>query len=188
MEMNRFDIVLEIKLKDGDFVNSKLLLEAFDGLETVLYASDRNDIETVARELDIESLSRDAALERIRNFRNKRILLTDARKGSIEIIAAVAAVSYYIFDKTLGESLKEGYANSELHKRLKDLFRMQIDGKAQFITRHLRELFASRKKDFVITLFPPESPNQPSRILIEVTGDGTEKKVERIGSLGGALD
>jgi hypothetical protein len=68
MEINRSDIVIELRLRDDDHVRSKLLLKAFDNLETALYASDRRDVGLAASELNIPTFVRDATLERLRQY------------------------------------------------------------------------------------------------------------------------
>lgn len=187
MKTNQFDIVIELRLRDNDYVRSKFLLQAFDDLETALYASDRKDVEQAASSLDITNVVKDASLERLRQHKNNRLLLTEAKTGSIEIFALVAGVSYYILDKTLGETLKDSYVNSYLHKELKEFFRRKIDEKALSIVENIRRAFASKKKEVSVRLLPP-APGQPNTIVIELTPDEKTKVLDRIKSLGDELD
>src|SRR3982074_1517678 len=101
------DIQIEIHIQGPRPIDTKSLLEVFNAVEMALYDSDRQDIDLAARALQLPPLLRDAALERLRHFRNKRFLLTGAHAGSIELIGLVAGVSYWVLEKTLAEGFQE---------------------------------------------------------------------------------
>ncbi len=186
MSANSHDIFIQIHLNDNAGIRSKELLQALDTLETALYASDRQDIERVSEKLGISSIIRDACLERLRKYRNDRLLLTGANNGSIELFGMVAGVSYFLLQKTIGESFKEGFKETALHENLKDFFRRVIDDKALFISESLRRVFANKKKQANIKMAPSDKEN-PNRIIIDIHGEPTKGKA-RIRSLGEELD
>ncbi len=186
MNNNPHDIYISVHLSDSDGLYSKELLQALDTLETSLYASDRRDIERAAEELNIPPVIRDACLERLRKYRNDRLLLTGARTGSIELFGVVAGVSYFVLQKTIGETFKEGFKETEIHSNLKEFFRRIIDEKALFISESLRRTFANRKKHANIKMVPSEQ-EEPNKIIIDVHGKPIAAK-ERVQSLGKELD
>ena len=165
MSTNPYDIVIQIHLKDSKGLHSKQLLQAPDTLETSLYASDRQDVERASEKLKIPPIARDACLERLRKYRNDRLLLTGASNGSVELFGVVAGVSYFVLQKTIGETFKEGYKETEVHNNLKDFFRRVVDEKALFISENLRRVFANRKKQAIIKMIPSEK-KEPNRIII----------------------
>ena len=187
MSNSRFDIIIEIRLHGGDHVRSKLLLQAFDSLETALYASDRKDIELAASQLEISKVVRDASLERLRQYKNNRLLLMEARTGSIEIAALVAGVSFFILNQTLGETIKESYTHSKIHSTLRDFFSKQIDDKALFIAESIRRAFVSKKQDVTVKLQPPTG-DKPNRVVVDFADWVKRDRQERIGSLSEELD
>ncbi len=57
MGNKRYDIRLELHLQGvNGRINPKYLLQVLENLETSLYASDRQDIELAAKELDISNV------------------------------------------------------------------------------------------------------------------------------------
>ena len=186
MSTNPYDIVIQIHLKDSKGLHSKQLLQAPDTLETSLYASDRQDVERASEKLKIPPIARDACLERLRKYRNDRLLLTGASNGSVELFGVVAGVSYFVLQKTIGETFKEGYKETEVHNNLKDFFRRVVDEKALFISENLRRVFANRKKQAIIKMIPSEK-KEPNRIIIDIHGKPI-KGEDIVHSLGEELD
>lgn len=187
MEAGRNDILIKLKLEgDNEHIDPKYLLQVLESLETSLYSSDRKDIEQVSKEFEeISNVIRDACLERLRQFRHRRLLITEAKTGSIEIIGLVAAVTYYLIDKTVGETLKDTFKESDLNKRIKNYFRQKIDEKSLFITESLRRAFSSKKREVEVKAFPA-TETEPNTIIVIVKERA--EKVFYIKSLGKELD
>ena len=186
MSSNPYDIVIQIHIQDSNGIHSKELLQTLDTLETALFASDRLDIERASEKLEIPSVIRDACLERLRKYRNDRLLLTGAKNGSIELFGVVAGVSYFVLQKTIGETFKEGFKETNVHDNLKEFFRKAIDDKALYISESLRRVFANKKKQANIKMIPSDNANS-NRIIIDIHGKPI-KREERVHSLGEELD
>jgi hypothetical protein len=184
-EFGKSDIVIKIHLSGTKHHASKTLIKCVDTIETALYASDRKDIEQATTDLHTSRLIRDASLERLRQYRNNRLLFFDAKSGSIELFAIVAGVSYFVLKQTIGESVKEGFKESEVGDKLKELIKKQINSKALFITESLRRVFETRKETVDIKLLPPSS-YEPNQIIIDIS-EQTEPKY-LIGSISEELD
>ena len=180
------DIVLVLRIGLDDTIDAKLLLEALDSVESALYDSDRRDVEMASRELGLSSVVRDASLERLRHHRHKRLLIREARSGSIELVAVVAAVSLYVIDKTLGEALKDGFRDSNLYGAVREVFRAQLDRKAVFLAESLRRAFAGRKRQVAVRS-DPSSPGEPRVIRIDVLSIGQPAAERPVRSLGEEL-
>jgi len=187
MSLYPSDIEIHVHLHEDGNINSKALLQALDTLETSLYASDRQDIEFASIELDVPAVVRDACLERLRRYRHDRLILTGDRHGSIEIIGVVAGISYFVLNKTIVESFKKGYEDTELHNNMRQFFKKSIDDKALFISENLRRVFANRKKDVNIKALS-SSENKSDRIIIDISSEPKSKKKMQIRSLGEELD
>ena len=67
------------------------------------------------------------------------ILFYSASQGSILLIGAVAGLAGWILDKTLGETLKEAWAESDLHKRIKTPPRSQSWNKGENIAAEIEK-------------------------------------------------
>lgn len=179
-------IVIHLRGEDG-YINPKYLVQTFDNIEESLYASDRRDIELATKEIEISDLIRDACLERLRQFRHRRLVLVDAKSGSLEFVALVAGVSYWLLEKTLSQSITEGYKGSQTHERLKNYFRKKIDEKSLFITESIRRVFSSKRHEVIVKAVPA-APDQPNTIILEVGHKATDRPHERIKSLGDELE
>ena len=186
MKQRSHDIVIKIHLENKDGLHSKELLQVLDTLETSLYASDRQDIERASEELKIPAVIRDASLERLRKYRNDRLLLTGANNGSIELFGVVAGVSYFVLDKVIGEAFKQGVKETEFYRDLKEFFRQTIDDKALYIGENLRRVFANKKKQAIVKTIQAND-TEPNHIIVDIHGR-LIKKEDRVLSLGEELD
>ncbi len=172
----------------GRIVEPKLLIQVFDSIENALYESDRNDVIDFFRryERDIEyeigeeiyKLSRDAAIHRIREYRHNRLLINNARDGSIEFEAFVIAVAALTLSSTLKESFKEGYKKSILHERLSEYIREMIDNKTLYIAEKLRKAFGKKKRTVQVNV-EQLSDNRPKEIKITVHEELILKELEK---------
>lgn len=187
MKAGRFDIQLDIHLQgQNGRIDPKYLLQVLESIETSLYASDRKDIEQVAKELRISKVIRDASLERLRLQKDRRMIIVDAKSGSLEIIGLVAGVAYFVLEKTIGEAFSEGFKETGMYEKLKDFFKTKVDEKALYIAENIRRAFASKKREITVKALPP-AEDRPNIIEIEVSGKIGEE-VELIKSLGEELD
>lgn len=68
---------------------------------------------------NVNKVTQDAIEHRFSKIDKRRsISVVEARTGSIEVALTLAAVAYWVVDKTLGETLKEAWLTSELHFKL----------------------------------------------------------------------
>lgn len=175
-------IILKIKGKEiksdncnkeycQNLINPKLLIQVFDSIENALYDSDRVDVEMFfkkyAESLNIPSIYRDAALQRIREYRHNRLRLTDAKSGSIELYAYVIAGAYFVLNMTLKETIKEGYKQTDFHKNLANFIKDGIDSKALYIAEKIRKSFSKKKRDVIVRSLPP-ADIKPNTIEVDI--------------------
>ena len=187
-QVNRYDIRIELHLHGRDgMVDSKSLLRILDVIEAAIYNSDRTDVDHAARELQLSPVIRDACLERLRQYRHQRLLLQEARPGSLELIGLVAGVSYFVLERTIGESVSEAYKESRYHARLKEFFRRLIDEKALILAEAIRRLLASRKKEANVRTLP-RTENEPNTIVIQVPPESVQQGYGEQRTLGQSLD
>jgi hypothetical protein len=188
---SRFDIQIRLhfqgRQREG-LVDSGDVLKLLDVVESAVYDSDRDDVIRAATALQIRSVERDACLERLRHYRHKRLLLEEARPGSLELIGLIAAVGYFVLEKTIGESFSDGYKNSELHRGLKEFFQRLIDEKALKIAESIRRVIASRKVQAQVRALPPADDNSPHTIGIDISPVQKPSDAEELTTLGRALE
>jgi hypothetical protein len=187
---SRFDIQIQLHFEGrGGLVDSKEVLKLLDVIESATYDSDRDDVIRAAAVLNIKSVEKDACLERLRHYRHKRLLLEETRPGSLVIIGLIAAVGYFVLEKTIGESFTEGYKSSEVHKQLKEFFRKIVDEKVLKIAENIRRVIASRKIRAQVRALPPVGENSPHVITIDITPlPPSLERVKEPETLGHALE
>lgn len=184
----RYDIRLDIHLSGRNGrIDPKYLLQVLESIETSLYNSDRKDVEQAARELRLSPVIRDACLERLRQQRHHRMIIVDAKAGSLAIAGLVAGVSYFLLENTLGEAFKEGFKESQVYEQLKDFFRRQVDAKSLTIAENIRRAFSSKKRAVNVKALPA-SEEQPNIIEVEVLEEIGESISDQIKTLGEELD
>ena len=187
MNILQTDIVVELRLQADGTIDANSLIHVFDALETAIYASDRNDVVKASAEFQIAPHVRDASLERLRHHRHHRLLLVDARRGSIELIALVAGVSYFVLEKTIGEAFREGFKQSKSYETLRDFFRDHIDHKALFIAENVRRAFSGKKRDVRVEVLP-STAQSPNRLIVDARSLPDTDQGPRPSSLGEELD
>jgi hypothetical protein len=93
------------------------------------------DIEELASEIrELPHVAIDAARYRIQQYRGKCFHITSAGQGSIILLGAVAGISYFVLDHTIGDTLGDAWRGSELHRRVLAFLREPI----RFRNKYLR--------------------------------------------------
>lgn len=173
-----------------NIVEPKLLMNIFDSIENALYESDRKDVMDFFNSYetyhDNLSLVRDAAIHRIREYKHNRLLINEARNGSIELETFVFAIAAIILEKTLGESIFEGYKKSNLHQQLSEFVASTIDRKTLFIAERLRKVFSSKNKN-VQVIVEDMNVDRPNTIIVTVNSKEDDKSKPEI-TLGEIVD
>jgi len=119
--------------------SAELLSTIINMVEETVFQTEYTDLIAALEELpEIPSVVRDAAIVRIDRYQGRSLQIEDATSGSIILIGAVAGLAYWILDKTLGETFKEAWVETPLHRKLKDFFLSRRKVKLEHIQRELR--------------------------------------------------
>ena len=125
----------------------KEISDIFGDLESTSYKTDRDIIISYCKRFDVASLHRDAMLERLRGFRNQRVILKEARHGSIEFVVGIAAVAGFVLWQTLGKDAIESYKSTDVRKQINSFFSTSIDWVAIRFTDKLRRVNSLMRAD-----------------------------------------
>jgi len=87
---------------------------------------------------EIPQVAVDAALFRLVNGEDTRSAtrIQAVSQGSVTVIIAGTALAYWVLDKTIGETLKDAWKNSGLHRRLQ---RFLLLGQSEKFKRAIRD-------------------------------------------------
>jgi hypothetical protein len=165
MESDKYrNVRIVLRLK-GAKVLIRDVTSAFDDLEATLYQTDRDLVEKVAESIKIDSLIKDAALERVRRYRGQRIQLKHIGEGSFVFELALSGVAVWVLKETVGECIKKGWKDSSAYSRLSDAVKDSIENLAENIVLTMRNLGRKISQADTKLLLPPEA-NEPT-ILID---------------------
>ena len=178
------DIRIILRLSGEDIV-SRDVTGVFDDLEAGLFKIDRHLIQTVSETIQLDPLVRDAALERVRKYRGRRIKVKHIREGSFIFDLLVAGVGVWILKQTVGESLKKGWNDSSVHKRLAKAVKISVENIAEDIILILRKLGRKISQAEISLKLPPEV-DEPTIFITQYKLSKGE--AEKIPSLSKALE
>jgi hypothetical protein len=104
----------------------------FGELESLAYQMNREAVFSFCAQYKVSSLYRDAALERLRRFRNQRVLVRDVRSGSWEFVLGMAAGAGLVLWQTLvkdtvAKDMVDGYKTSRFSAEFKEFAGLATD-------------------------------------------------------------
>ena len=109
-------------------------------VNAVVLEQEGRELETLARDLEgLPPLALDAARHRLSLRSGEGVLFYSASKGSIVLCGVVAGLSAWILQQTLGETLKEAWVESDMHKKLKRLLLAGSRYKAEAIAQGIEK-------------------------------------------------
>lgn len=117
----KYDIEINLDIS-ADSLDSNLISESLVIVEKILFDSELRDLQALASEFreDIPKVAAEAAKYRIQKLRGHALKLTNVSAGSIVLGGLVGGLAVWVLSATLGETLKQTWLESNLHKRIKD--------------------------------------------------------------------
>ncbi len=108
---------LYVILEVATAINRELLEEAIDLIEnhdTFQY----NDV-------DIEEV-KEFLFRELDKYGDLCLEIEEARIGSLDLTISLVAIGLWLLQNTVGETLKQSYLETDLHERLKSLFKLEL--------------------------------------------------------------
>ncbi|MFQ5622668.1 MAG: hypothetical protein ACE5FS_04655 [Paracoccaceae bacterium] len=149
--VSRPNIELVVHLDSaGDGFAWRDLDRIFGEIDSIAYQIDREEVFQFCRRYRVPELLRDASLERLRRFRNQRVIVSDIRSGSIDIIFTLAATAGFVLSATVGKSALDGYRASRFNNDFREFISSFIDLKLIQLRRKLRDSSAFAEAEIEI--------------------------------------
>jgi len=170
---------------EQNLIDPKLIIQVFDSIENALYESDKYDVQSFFNRLpdkskrDLPPLVEDASINRIREYRHNRLIVSEANSGSIEFTAFVVAAAYLVLNNTLKHVLGDAWKKSILHQELVRVTVETIDNKTLFIAEKLRRAFLKKKRDIDVKVLQRENPSEPHTIEAIIYAEFKPKEVSK---------
>jgi hypothetical protein len=141
MDQIEESIEIQIRYQDSESFPGSAVAKTIERVDSVVLEQEVRELENLARDLDdIPALALDAARHRLSVRSDEGVLFYSASQGSIVLCGVVAGLAAWILQQTLGETLKEAWIESDLHKKLKRLLlagsRYKAEAIAQGIERN----------------------------------------------------
>jgi hypothetical protein len=136
---------IRLRFTGADAVPEKVMAAVLDGINENLTKLEIQSIKTIRIEFpEVPLVAVDAALFRADHFKSGSVTRIQAVKpGSVEVVIGVVALSYWLLEKTVGETIKDAWTQSGLHRRLK---RFLLLGQEERLNQAVEDTFAKSKK------------------------------------------
>ena len=158
------EIEVEIHFRESSIFPAAIVSTVIERVDHWIYQSDIEDFETFLKEAKvIPQTALDATRYRIERYPKTALHFRSARSGSFVLVGVAATVSLWILQQTLGDTLKEAWRGSNLHKGLKE-----------FLTSRRRER-AERIADKIRSDKTVLWPTQNGRVAMETKVDERER-------------
>lgn len=136
---NGIDINIEIHFTEAQAFPAQLLLGAIEATERAIARAEREEIEELQKLLpDVPDTIFDAMRYRMGQLTGRALNFQGAATGSIILFGVAAGISYWLLDKTLGETVSETWRESDMHSRLKKFLHARIGTKARKVASDIR--------------------------------------------------
>mgnify|MGYP001103987323 CR=1 FL=1 len=152
-----------IRLHGAEALPASFLTQSISLIESSIFESEYEELAEIFSSIEgISSIVQDACYHRITKYKGNSLLFQKADEGSIVLFGVCAALAYWIVQNTVGESFKEAYKESDMHKRLKCLFLSRLPKRQEKLGQDIsQKLWA-----------PVSDPKVISKIGYEQKGSG----------------
>ncbi len=135
------DIGIHVRFSGRQSFPSALISDVLDIIDDAIFQTQKRDLEYAKNNIELPELSLDAALHRIDNYHGVNFLLKGSNRGSLIITGIVAGLAFWVLKNTLGETLKEAWKDTDMHRRLKDLLLWRMKGKSKEVKEEIERNF-----------------------------------------------
>ena len=121
------DVSVALRLEGGTAFPAGFITQTISVVERSAFSTEVEELEAIFEEFpEIPQVVCDACRHRINDFRGNALLVSAAKPGSLVLFATCTALAYWLVEKTLGETLKEAYKESDMHEKLKALLARRL--------------------------------------------------------------
>lgn len=123
----RVEIPVSVRICFDGAVLSEELIQILKAVEKAVFSVELQELRGVRSAFPMLSVvALDAAEFRLSQVRGRAMAYSNAKEGSIVLIGAIGGLSYFILDKTLGQTISEAWAESDANKKLKDFLKKRL--------------------------------------------------------------
>jgi hypothetical protein len=162
---SNIDIV--VRFTEATHYPTSVITKVLDRIEKAVYQEELAILKEARGEAPQGSeVIIDAVAHRIKKFKGSSVSYVTASTGSIVMGGIATGITLWLLEKTIGESLREGWVQSNAHDALVSVIRTALDRKAERI--------CDRLNNSKIAL-----PHHPQRIRASLSlGDQGRQRIE----------
>ncbi len=120
------------------------------------------DLRALRRQAVAPELAIDAAIGRAQDYRGSALRIDSASSGSIILFGAAGALTLWLLEHTVGKTLEEAWADSLLHRTLRDWLSSRLDSQATKAAARISRLLARRGLEAQVMPLPAPPGQGPS--------------------------
>ncbi len=145
MKTNPLDIELRLKLCCENEFPAEYVMTALQCVNEAYFASELSDLRKIRKEFPhLPNVALDAAEHRIKTFKKSSVNIRAVKKGSIEFAIVATGLTVWILQQTLGETLKQSWLESNMHKKLKNFLTKDRFNKVERLREDSRKRLSSK--------------------------------------------
>lgn len=142
-----------LKFSGVDYYPSELIMAGLELVEQALHDLEEDALrQTLAEHGRLESLY--AVRAEMDKMRRKHLQLYDARRGCLELWGVAGATALWVLQLTVGESMKDAYKNTDMHRTLSGIFSKDVAKFAEQLSTNIKKAIGTAKRNsaFVVAL------------------------------------
>ena len=167
------DIKIELHFLTNQGVASDQLSSMLERVSQAIYDAEEDELASIIARFDHWSdVQFDAMRYRFnRIYRPSLFNIEYGGKGSLLLFGAAAGFAYWVADKTLGETVKEAWVESDSHAKLKEFLKSRVFIKRRTIADRLRNNYHHRIEPVISV----DELDNPPRIIVKITPYNDER-------------
>ena len=136
------DIWFEIRFIGYGGVSVEVLTSVLKQVTWAIESAEKDELDELVESFpDWSGIARDAMRYRFDRVDRDRLLnIERASNGSIILAGAAIGLAYWVVDKTLGETVKDAWKDSDGHTRLKEFLKKRVFSKRDQIASRLQPI------------------------------------------------
>lgn len=169
-----FDVKIELHFLTDKGVPSDLITSTINNVSRAIRYAEQAELNGILDNFrNWPKVQADAIKYRFEGRRDDSLFNIEyGGKGSLILYGAASGLAYWIADKTLGETVKEAWIESDSHEKLKSFLKSRVFSKRSDIAEHLRRnRFYHRREPYISVV---EDDLRPT-IIVKIHPDEDER-------------
>lgn len=167
------DIKIELHFLTDKGVTSHQLSYVIERVSQAIYDAEKDELSSIVDRFDgWPNVQFDAMRYRFeQRYRPSLFNIEYGGKGSLLLFGVAAGFAYWVADKTLGETVREAWIESDSHAKLKEFLKSRVFTKRGAIADSLRDRYHYRIEPIISV----DELDNPPRIVVKIAPYNDER-------------